>query len=167
MPGEAGLPESRAPAGWSVTCCSDDPAFAGYQRSARSGPLHRTSLRQIPLSSKHPIPKSPPLEPSRQEPRYTGPSVKPARRLVQFFVIISNDASDAVEIRAELDFFRAQFRIALERIYDVENLQSGSIQIEPPRDIEFPIAEDVLERDVVGYVERSRIDHALRFETKE
>src|SRR3546814_14638005 len=66
-----------------------------------------------------------------------------------------------------LDFFRAQFRIALERIYDVENLQSGSIQIEPPRDIEFPIAEDVLERDVVGYVERSRIDHALRFETKE
>src|SRR3546814_2828089 len=89
------------------------------------------------------------------------------RSLVQFFVIISNDASDAVEIRAELDFFRAQFRIALERIYDVENLQSGSIQIEPPRDIEFPIAEDVLERDVVGYVERSRIDHALRFETKE
>src|SRR3546814_15437760 len=62
--------------------------------------------------------------------------------------------------------FRAQFRIALERIYDVENLQSGSIQIEPPRDIEFPIAEDVLERDVVGYVERSRIDHALRFETR-
>src|SRR3546814_4482089 len=66
-----------------------------------------------------------------------------------------------------LDFFRAQFRIALERIYDVENLQSGSIQIEPPRDIEFPIAEDVLERDVVGYVERSRIDHALRFRSEE
>src|SRR3546814_20463024 len=88
-------------------------------------------------------------------------------RLVQFFVIISNDASDAVEIRAELDFFRAQFRIALERIYDVENLQSGSIQIEPPRDIEFPIAEDVLERDGVGYVERSRFDIAVRFETKE
>src|SRR3546814_20688869 len=66
-----------------------------------------------------------------------------------------------------LDFFRAQFRIALARIYDVENLQSGSIQIEPPRDIEFPIPEIVLERDVVGYVERSRIDHALRIETKE